>query len=255
MPRWSLKVVTSSTHRSVCTACRDPRGRAYSAQCTAQYQLPPLSRSRRGTTSRPKTWLRPFLRSPGRAAFQTLRHRPLLNIFFLCLFLYSCSFFLLLFHQFPFPNFLRGLAPGGLRIRRQWTALPFFCYSFLRGRGSFPLLSLGLRFRGISQRWDSSLFWLSIPLCNKHLWVLRRLSKISAASLSLVLMVVGVFRHIPSWITSRAKPSFSIFSLCYFRSWRMSFNPPSSERVWISSMSSNRFPLSTIFNFGNIQKS
>ena len=37
--------------------------------------------------------------------------------------------------------------------------------------------------------------------------------------------MIRVFWRIQSWITLRAKPSFSIFSLCFFRSWRMSFNP------------------------------
>ena len=48
---------------------------------------------------------------------------------------------------------------------------------------------------------------------------------------TLVLTVIGVFWRISSWITLRCKPSLSIFSLCSFRSWWMSFNPSSPERV------------------------
>ena len=55
-------------------------------------------------------------------------------------------------------------------------------------------------------------------------------SKTSAASPTLVLMVIRVFWRIPSWITSRAKPSSSTFLLCFFRSWRISFNLPKESR-------------------------
>ena len=60
--------------------------------------------------------------------------------------------------------------------------------------------------------WDSHLFCISTPLCIRHSCVLKRLSKTSASSWTLVLTVTGVFLGIPSWITLRAKPNMFIFS-------------------------------------------
>ena len=73
--------VSATASPSVFTACRDPQSRACPAQCRAQQQLPPLSRSCQalwfwGTSPRPKTQLQPFLPLPCRAPFQRPRHRP-----------------------------------------------------------------------------------------------------------------------------------------------------------------------------------
>ena len=79
--------------------------------------------------------------------------------------------------------------------------------------------------------WDSSLFWISTPLRSRHLWVLKGLSKTSAASPILSLTGTVVFLSVFSWITFRAMSNLSIFSLCSFSSWRMSSIPPSPKRA------------------------
>ena len=138
-------------------------------------------------------------------------------------------------------NKLVGLSPGptphsptqlgmlGLFLSFTPLSSPLYCVSGASLRGG----DLGLRKIPIFLEvgWNSCLFWIVTPFCIRHIWVLTRLSKTSAASPTLNLTGTGVFLSHLSWITFRAMPNLSIFSLCSFRSWRMSFNLPYSERA------------------------
>ena len=77
---------------------------------------------------------------------------------------------------------------------------------------------------------------------------------ISALGLFFVIQTVASFEVVLIWWTTRSQRCFHILKQSSNADFAMAF----SSRVallWIISMSSNRFPLSAIFNFGNIQKS
>ena len=136
------------------------------------------------------------------------------------------DFFFSLLCQLPLPNLLRGWFLVAWEWEGDEFLFPFFAIRSSGGKGAslfFHLdcvLGVSLRDADLGLRkisillevvWDSSLFWISTPFCNKHLWVLRRLSKTTAASPTLVLTVIGVLWRIPSCITLRPSPASPFF--------------------------------------------
>ena len=110
------------------------------------------------------------------------------------------SFLFFLFRQLPFPNLFRVLAPGDFSIRGWHATLPFLRNPFLRGRRCFPLLPFELHFGGISQRRRT--------VSPENPYFLR-----GGVGFQPLLDFHRGFQSTLVWITLRAKPRLSIFSL------------------------------------------
>ena len=92
---------------------------------------------------------------------------------------------------------------------------------------------------------DSSLFWISITLLKRHLWVLSIPLNTSLASFTLSVAWRGLFPSIPCCMMLWALAKLFIFSFYSFRSWRTPFHPSAPEEAVKSTFS-------TVFVFTSI---